>query len=93
VAGLEACKGEKRSAYRLLVGKTEKRHWEDLDEGGKIILGRIIGGRGGMVLTGFVCFGIWTSGGRTCRRKPPLRMSDKCGVRLYRTFDTRLALQ
>jgi hypothetical protein len=34
-AGHVARMGEKRNAYRILVGKPEgKRHWEDLDEGG-----------------------------------------------------------
>jgi hypothetical protein len=36
--------GEKRNAYRLLVGKPEgKNHWEDQDVGGWIILGWILG--------------------------------------------------
>jgi hypothetical protein len=31
--------GEKRNAYRVLVGKTEVRdHWKDLDAGGWTIL-------------------------------------------------------
>jgi hypothetical protein len=31
--------GEKRNAYRVLVGRPEgKNHWEDLDVGGRIIL-------------------------------------------------------
>jgi hypothetical protein len=42
-AGHVARKGEKRNAYRLLVGKSEgKSHKEDQDVGGWIILGWIL---------------------------------------------------
>jgi hypothetical protein len=47
--------GEKRNAYRLLVGKPEERdHYEDQDVGGWIILGYILERRDGVMWTGLV---------------------------------------
>jgi hypothetical protein len=42
-AGYVARMGEKRNAYRILVGNPEgKRHWEDQDVGGWTILKLIL---------------------------------------------------
>jgi hypothetical protein len=47
--------GEKRSAYRLLVGKTEgKSYYEVQDVGGSIILGWILEKWDGVLWTGLV---------------------------------------
>jgi hypothetical protein len=41
--GLVCSRNEKRSVYRLLVGKPERRdHWENEDIGFEIILRRIL---------------------------------------------------
>jgi hypothetical protein len=54
--------GEKRNAYRILVGKPEgKRHWEDQDVGGWAILKWIL--RRGMGWIGLIWLRIGTSGG------------------------------
>jgi hypothetical protein len=55
--------GEKRNTYRLLVGNTEgKRHQEDQDVGGWIILGWILERSDGMMWTGLVWLRIGTDG-------------------------------
>jgi hypothetical protein len=55
--------GEKRNAYRLLVGKPEgKNHEEDQDVGGWIILGWILERWDGVMWTGFVWLRIGTGG-------------------------------
>jgi hypothetical protein len=47
--------GEKRHAYRILVGKPEgKRPLEDLDVGGQIIVTWILEAQDGMIWTGFM---------------------------------------
>jgi hypothetical protein len=47
--------GEKRNAYRLLVGKPEgKNNYEDQDVGGWIILGWILERWDGVMWTGLV---------------------------------------
>jgi hypothetical protein len=50
--------GEKRNAYRLLLGKPE----------GKRPLGRILEMRDGVMWTGLVWFGIGTGGELLCSR-------------------------
>jgi hypothetical protein len=55
--------GEKRNAYRLLVGKPEGKTKEDHDVGGWIILGWILERWDGMMWTGLVWLGIGTGGG------------------------------
>jgi hypothetical protein len=59
-AGHVARMGEKRNAYRLLVGKPEGK--EDLDVGGWIILGWILGRWDGVMWTGLVWLRIGTGG-------------------------------
>jgi hypothetical protein len=55
--------GEKRIAYRLLVGKPEgKSHQEDQDVGGWIILGWTLERWDGVVWTGLVWPRIGTGG-------------------------------
>jgi hypothetical protein len=55
--------GEKRNAYRLLVGKPEGRdHWEDQDVGRWIILGCILERWDGVMWTGLVWHRIGTGG-------------------------------
>jgi hypothetical protein len=62
-AGHVARMGEKRNAYRILVGKPErKRQLENLDVDGRIILRRILERLDGMVWTGLICFRLGTSG-------------------------------
>jgi hypothetical protein len=62
--------GEKRNAYRLLVGKPEgKRPLEDQNLGGRIILGWILERWDGVMWTGLesTCeFGIEPSGSMKC---------------------------
>jgi hypothetical protein len=56
--------GEKRNAYKILVGKPEgKRHWEDLDVGGWTILKLILERQDAMVWIGLIWLRIGTSGG------------------------------
>jgi hypothetical protein len=55
--------GEKRNAYRLLVGKPEgKSHYEDKDVDGLIILGWILERWDGVMWTGLVWLRIGTGG-------------------------------
>jgi hypothetical protein len=62
-AGHVARMGEKRNAYRLLVGKPEgKNHYEDQDIGGWIILGWILERWDGVRWTGLVWLRIGTGG-------------------------------
>jgi hypothetical protein len=62
--GYVARMGEKRNAYRLLVGKPEERdHWEDQEIGGWIILGWILERWDGVMWTGLVWLRIGTGGG------------------------------
>jgi hypothetical protein len=56
-AGHVAQMGEKRNAYRLLVGRKE-----DQDVGGWIILGWILERWDGVMWTGLVCLRIGTGG-------------------------------
>jgi hypothetical protein len=57
-------KGEKRNAYRILVGKPEgKSHWEDQDVGGWTILKWILERYDGMEWIGLIWLRIGTSGG------------------------------
>jgi hypothetical protein len=44
--------GEKRNAYRILVGKPERDHWEEQDVGGWTILKWILERHDGMVWFG-----------------------------------------
>jgi hypothetical protein len=47
--GHEACLGEGRAVYRVLVGMSKgKRHWEGLGIGGRITLSWTLGRRGSM---------------------------------------------
>jgi hypothetical protein len=63
-AGHVARMGEKRKAYRILVGKPEVRdHWEDLDVSGWTILKWILEREDGMVWIGSIWLRIGTSGG------------------------------
>jgi hypothetical protein len=56
--------GEKRNAYRILVGKPEgKRQWEDQDIGGWTILKYIFKREDGMVWIGFIWLRIGINGG------------------------------
>jgi hypothetical protein len=55
---------EKRNAYGLLVGKSqrERDHWEDKDVGGWIILGWILERWDGVIWTGLFWLRIGTGG-------------------------------
>jgi hypothetical protein len=56
--------GEKRNAYRRLVGKPKVRdHWEDLDVGGWTIIKWILERYDWMVWIGLIWLRIGTSGG------------------------------
>jgi hypothetical protein len=54
--GHVACMGEKRNAYSVQVGKSQKErdHYEDLYVGGRIILKWISEKQGGVVWTGLI---------------------------------------
>jgi hypothetical protein len=55
--------GEKRNAYRLLVGKPEREsYWEDQNIDGWIILGWILERWTGVMWTGLVWLKIGTDG-------------------------------
>jgi hypothetical protein len=60
-AGHLARMGEKRNAYRILVGKPEGK--EDLNVSGRIILRWILEMQDGVVWTGLIWLRIGTSGG------------------------------
>jgi hypothetical protein len=56
---------ERRSAYRVLVGRPErKNHFEDPDIDGSIILKRIFNKRDGEAWTGLIWLSIGTGGAR-----------------------------
>jgi hypothetical protein len=56
--------GQKRNAYRVLVGNPEgDSHWEDLDVGWRIILKHILVKQNVMVRTGFIWFRVVTTDG------------------------------
>jgi hypothetical protein len=55
--------GEKRNAYRILVGEPVRDHSEDLDEGGMIILKWILDKQDGVVWTILISLRIGTTGG------------------------------
>jgi hypothetical protein len=55
--------GEKRNAYRLLLGSQKERdHWEDQDVGGWTISKWILERLDGMMWTGLIWLRIGTSG-------------------------------
>jgi hypothetical protein len=61
-AGHVAHMGEKRNAYRILVGKPEgKRPYKDV--GRRIILKHVLEKYGRVIWTGFIWLTIGTSGG------------------------------
>jgi hypothetical protein len=63
-AGHVARMGEKRNAYRILVGKPEgKSPWEVQDIGGWTILKCILEREDGMMWIGLLWLGIGTNGG------------------------------
>jgi hypothetical protein len=56
--------GEKRNAYRILVGTPEgKNHKEDQGVGGRIILKWILEGWDGVIWTGLIWLRIWIGEG------------------------------
>jgi hypothetical protein len=61
--------GERRGAYRTLVGKPEGRnHLEDPGVDGRIILKWIFERLGGGAQTGLIWLRIWTGDGLLCIR-------------------------
>jgi hypothetical protein len=61
IGGPCSTNGEKRNAYKLLVGKPEgKSHQEDQDVGGRIILGWILERWDGVMWIGLVWLRIGT---------------------------------
>jgi len=59
--------GDRRGAYRVLVGKPEgKDHWTDIDIDGSIILKCIFKKWDGEAWTGLIWLRIGTGGGRLC---------------------------
>jgi hypothetical protein len=63
-AGHAARMGERRNAYRILVGKPEgKSYYEDLDVGVRMILKWILKRYDEVVWTGLIWLRIETSGG------------------------------